>query len=373
MIGPMRAQGTGSIYKRQADGKWVAQLSIGPRGQRRYVRRTCATKKAAGAALDELRQDGRTNRAPMATGPYLESWVNEARDIRATTRKGYSSVIATHLVPTIGAIRLADLTAGDVESMLATLSPRLSPKSLRNVHAILRRALQQAVRTGRVERNVAAREFVDTPKVPIVEARALSQAEVTRLLAVLPGDRIEALVITALGTGLRQGELLGLAWEDIDLVHGQLTVRQELVNLGDGKYERQDPKTERSKRRVPLSAAVTAALAKQKERQIAEGFAPISTGPIFTNHRGQNLSGSWVTHHFYDLLAAAKIERIPFKNLRSTYSTRLFEAGVSDRQIADLMGHSRVSTTQKHYIASAGVSQAPAVAAIDAMLGKAAG
>jgi integrase len=371
MIGPMRAQGTGSIYLRKADGKWVAQLSIGPRGQRRYVRRTLVTKKAAGVALDELRAEGRTNREPLATGRYLESWVTEARDIRATTRAGYASVIKSHLGPAIGAIRLADLTPADVETMLASRAKLMSPKSLRNLHAILRRALQQAVRTGRVERNVAGREYVDTPKVPIVEARALSQAEVARLLPVLPGDRIEGLVITALGTGLRLGELLGLAWEDVDTDRRVLTVRQELVSLGNGNYERQDPKTERSKRRVPLSGAVADAVERQRERQKAEGFAPIATGPVFTNHRGQNLSGSWVTHHFYELLERAEVERIPFKNLRTTFATRLFEAGVSDRMIADLMGHTRVAVTQKHYIASAGASQEPAVAAVDRMLGRA--
>lgn len=366
MLGQVRAQGSGSIYQRY-DGKWIAQVTVAPG---RYIRRTCTTKKAAGLALDKLRAENPLERAPLTTGDYLESWVNEARDIRATTRHGYQAVVTTHLVPAIGSIRLSALTPADVETMLSELAPTMAPKTLRNIHAVLRRALQQAVRTGRAERNVAAREFVDTPKVPVVEPRALTQDEVGRLLKVLAakrtadapaGDRIDALVIAALGTGLRMGELLGLAWEDIGKDH--LTVRQALVD-----HHREDPKTERSKRRVPLSVPVIEALERQRARQIAEGFIPVKTGPVMTNHRGKPLSGDWATHHFYLLLDEAKIKRLPFKNLRTTYSTRLFEAGVSDRTIADLMGHTRTATTQKHYIASAGASQDAAVAAIERSL-----
>jgi integrase len=356
--------GEGAIFPVVHHGqkRWRAQLSIGGRGARRYVTRTERTERAAKLALVELQRDAAgAKRTKVATSAYLAQWVRDARNIRPTTRKGYASVVTNHLVPTIGAIPLAALSPLDVESMLTTLAPRVSPKMLRNIHATLRRALGQAVRAGLVARNVASREFVDAPRVPSVEPKALSTAEVARVKKAAAGDPVEAIVIVALGTGLRQGELLGLAWEDVDLKGGRLVVRKELVYRA-GKYWREEPKTERSKRTVPLSAEVVVAIEAHRERLIAAGFVPIATGPVFPSRAGREVSGSWVTHRFYAILARAKVDRVPFKNLRTTFASRLFEAGVSDRLIADLMGHTRTKTTQRHYIATTPEQAVEAVA-----------
>lgn len=361
--------GEGSIFK-TPNGRWVAQLSIGGRMARRYRRRFAPTRSAAAALLDEMRTERRAGANPsrLLTGDFLARWVADVRNIRPTTRHGYEVVVSFHLVPTIGAIPLAKLSPLHVELLLAQLGDRQSPKSLRNVHAVLRRALGQAVRAGLVARNVAAREFVDAPRVPAEEPRALTAAEVHRLLDAAQGDRLEALFVTAVGTGLRQGELLGLAWEDLDLEKGQLRVRRELVRR-DGRYLRDELKTPRSRRTVPLAPPVVAALQAHRDRVIASGFIPTATGPVFTNQRGAALSGSWLTHHFYALLAKAGIPRLPFKNLRTTFSSRLFEAGVPDRTIADWLGHTRTRTTQAHYISTAAASQAPAIAAVEELVG----
>ena len=360
--------GEGSIY--QSGGVWIAAISIGGRANRRYIRRKRRTKREAGEALDELVADRRAGIRPtkQTTGDYLTRWVADARNIRTTTRHGYEAVVTYHLVPALGHIRLTDLTPMDVERALARLAPAMSPKSLRNVHGVLRRALGQAVRAGLLSRNVASREFVDAPRVTLEEPRALSRDEVRRLLNAARGDRLEALFVTAIGTGLRQGELLGLAWEDVDLEAGQLAVRRELVRR-DGRYMRDELKTDRSKRVVPIAPSIVAALRAHRERVIAEGFVPTSTGPVFTNRSGGALNGSWLTHRFYALLEQAGIPRLPFKNLRTTFSSRLFEAGVPDRRIADLMGHARERTTQRHYIGTAGTSQTPALEAIEALVG----
>lgn len=340
--------GEGSIYRRASDGRWVAALSVGGRQDRTIHRRYARTKAEARAALDELRS-GQTMTGTTTVGDYLERWASDARNIRPTTRSGYLAAIAKHIDPTVGHIRLVDLTALDVERMLSILDGSMSPKTLRNTHAVLRRGLGQAVRAGLLNRNVASREFVDAPKVDDAEPRILTPDEERRLISAAKGDRMEALIVTALGTGLRLGELLGLAWEDIE--PSRLRVRKELV-YRDGRYHREEPKTPRSRRTVPLAPHVAEAIAAHRERLIAAGFVPTSTGPVFVNTTGGALSGSWVTHHFYDLLAEAGVPRLPFKNLRSTFSSRLFDAGVPDRTIADLMGHTRTRTTQKHYIAT---------------------
>lgn len=342
--------GEGSVYHRKSDGRWVAALSVGKRNDRVIYRRYARSRTDARLALDELRAGLTQPTDSTALGDYLERWVNDARDIRPTTRHGYRAVIATHLRPRIGHIAIGSLTSLDVERLLSDLEGTMAPKTARNVHVVLRRALGQAVRGGIVTKNVASREHVDAPKVPVLEPVALTGAEVRRLLEACRGDRIEALFVLAVGTGLRQGELLGLAWEDLDLDAGYVHVRKELVRR-DGRYHREDPKTDRSKRVVPLAPPVLEAMILHRDRIKAAGFVPVLSGPVFINTNGAELSGSWVTHHFYDLLLKAGVNRVPFKNLRTTFASRLAEAGVSDVVIARLMGHSRTATTRRHYIA----------------------
>lgn len=360
--------GEGSVFRRR-DGKWVAQVSIGPRDARRYRKRIRRTRSEAQAALDELLGNRRAGVEPsrLTTGAFLEQWVRDVRNIRPSTRHGYEVAIRFHLAPAIGDIPLATLTPLHVEHLLAALVTRVSAKTARNVHAVLRRALNAAVRARLVTVNVAGREHVDAPRVESVEPRSLTAAEIRRLLAAVRGDRLEALIVAAIGTGLRQGELLGLAWEDLDLDSARLHVRRELVRR-DGRYVRDQLKTERSRRAVPLSPAVVAALRAHRERLIADGFTPIATGPVFTTPAGKPLSGSWVTHRFYALLEQAGIPRLPFKNLRTTFASRLFEAGVPDRRVADLLGHTRTRTTHGHYIGATD-DWAPAIAAVEALVG----
>jgi len=360
--------GEGSVFRLKS-GQWRAQISIGGRGRRRFRTRTVPTRPEAVAALDELRGDRRAglDRTRTTLGDYLERWVDSARNIRPATRAGYLTVVTHHLVPTIGSVRLNDLRPVHVEEMLATLERRMSPKYLRNVHAVLRRALGQAVRSRLIPVNYAGREYVDAPRVTVEEPDALSGPEVTALLEAVRGDRLEALFITALGTGLRQGELLGLAWQDLDLDGERLSVRFELARI-DGVYRRVEPKTDRSRRSVPLSPAVVAALRAHRQSTIDAGFVPTATGPVFTNRSGGPLNGSWLTHHHYAALERAGIRRLPFKNLRTTFASRLYEAGVSDMEIAQLMGHTRTHTTKRHYIALAG-GHADAVEAIERMVG----
>lgn len=341
--------GEGSIYKRGSDGRWVATISRGPRGERQIRSVYTRTKSEAQTALAELRANhGPLSPRTLTVGAFLERWVRDARDIRDTTRHGYRAAIVTHLNPALGPIRLADLSPMHVEAMLHGMDGRASRKTARNAHVVLRRALGQAVRMGLVTRNVAAREFVDAPRVTATEPDALTPAEIALVRAV--DHPLSVHVVVAIGTGLRQGEQLGLAWEDIK--GDRLHVHKELARV-NGKYQRVEPKTERSKRTVPLTPTVQAALAAHRDRLIAQGFVPTATGPVFVNTKGGPLSGSWLTHAWYGLLETAGVKRRPWKVLRATFASQLHAAGVPERTIADLMGHSRTHTTQRHYISTA--------------------
>lgn len=371
--------GEGSIYRqRDAAGKtigWVAQLSLGGRQTRRYERRKRRTRDEAVAALDDMKADRRAGvrRSRMTTGDYLASWIRSVRNIKPATRRGYAAAIEYHLIPTIGHVRLSDLEPLDVEHALAKLAPRMSPKMLLNVFGVLRRALAMAKKAGLVARNVASSEYVDAPSVPDQEPEAFTPDEVARLLAAAHGDWLEAALALSIGTGLRQGELLGLAWEDIDWQRRVLHVRRELVRR-EGRYRREELKNgSRSRRDVPLSAGMAGVLRAHEARLRRAKFVPVAGGPVFVSQRGLPLSGSWMTHRLYKLEAAAGVRRLAWKNLRTTFASRLFAAGVPDRLIADWMGHTRTKTTQGHYIDTADANQARALAAVDELTSRSVG
>lgn len=383
-----RVRGTGSVFFRKADRLWIAQVSIG--SPRRYIVRSARTKDGAKAKLAELRGSLAAGIVPsrMTTSDFLERWVSDVRNIRETTRASYGSVLRMQVYPRIGNVPLTELHPLHIERLLSDVP--LSEGSVRNVHKILRRALRDAHRAGLIQRNPASRDFIDAPRYELDEPESLTEAQLDALLAAAEGNDIEALVIVAADTGLRQGELLGLRWEDVnepadgirdrrgdrgirigraergvDQVvgigsGGSLTVTHELIR---GTRTLGEPKTKWSKRTVPLTPRAAAALAEQRERLIAQGFVPTRTGPVFPTSDGGPISGSAVTHRFYRLCDKAGLDRRPFRILRSTYSSRLFEAGVPEATIGRLMGHAPGSRiTRRHYISTTGDQAIAAVA-----------
>jgi integrase len=374
--------GEGSVYR---SGRWwIAQLSTGGRETRRYERRKRLTQREAAVALAEMQADRRAgvSRSRQTTGDYLVGWVADVRNIRPATRHGYATAIELHLLPTVGPIRLADLTPLDVEHALSGLAERMSPKHLRNVHAVLRKALSDARRMGLVARNVASREYIDAPRVPDREPEAFSEREIARLLTAARGEWLEPALRLSIGTGIRQGELLGLAWEDIDYDGARLHVRRALRRIigptrREGQYVRDELKTgSRSRRVLPLALALLDALRAQEAQVRAVGFVPITTGPVFVTRPGradrpggEPLHSAVLTHWLYEIEQRAGVRRLAWKNLRTTFGSRLFEAGVPDRTIADWLGHRRTTTTHGHYIDTANGDQVRALAAVGALLG----
>lgn len=231
-------------------------------------------------------------------GDVLEQWLTEGArmSVRASTFRSYSDIVRLHLVPELGHVRLAKLQPQHVERLLnGKLEEGLSPRRVQYIHAVLRRA----VRWGVLARNVAT--LVDVPRVVRPEVQPLTPDEIATFLQAVSGDRVEALYLLAVSTGLRQGELLALRWEDVDLEAGILHVRRSLQRVsGELRYE--EPKSLRSRRVVPLAASVVAALRAHADRQDREQRrargAWEETGLVFTTAQGRPLDGTNVTHRF---------------------------------------------------------------------------
>ncbi|MDP9224647.1 MAG: site-specific integrase [Actinomycetota bacterium] len=335
------------------------------------------TRKEAADKLSELlRAQAETRPIPSQrekVGPFLRRWLDDIAKptLRASTYSSYDDILVVHLIPGLGHIAIAKLTPAEVQAFLnRKLASGLSPRRVQYIHAVLRRALRTAERWGMVSRNVA--KLVDPPRVPKHEIHPLSPEQARRLIEAAADDRYRALYVTALGTGLRQGELLGLRWEDVDLGAGRLGVRHSLANVG-GTLTLLEPKTERSRRLVMLPDAVIAALRAHRTRQRMErlvaGSRWVDSGHVFTTTIGTPLHAATVTRTFQAALERAGLPRSRFHDLRHAAATFLLAQGMTLEDVKQLLGHSSITLTSNTYGHLLEQRQRQVAQAMDVVLG----
>lgn len=352
-----RGQNEGGIYQR-ANGTWEARVSLGYDALGKRIRKSVygPTRADVRAKMERAQRQARTgvrveNRT--STREYLALWLeNSARPkVRPTTFRGYARYVKLHLAPALGRTRLDRLTPQQVQAFLnAKLATGLRPCTVRQMHAILRKALNQALKWGLVERNVAT--LVDPPRIVRDEIAPLTPDEAKALLASLRDSRLEALYTVALAVGLRQGEALGLRWTDMDLEAGTVAVQGQLQRL-DGEFVLLEPKTHRSRRTLDLPAVCVAALRRHKVRQAEErllaGADWQDWGLVFTTRRGTPLHASNVVRSFHAELKKAGLRRQRFHDLRHACATLLLVQGISPRVVMELLGHSQIGITMNLY------------------------
>ena len=231
---PSRSRrGDGSVYQHKS-GKWVGEASIGLRADggrdRRYV--YADTREEAQAALRKLLHE--RDRGLLAdpgkqtVGQFLTAWLEDVvkPSVRPNTYLSYAGVVNKHINPVLGKIRLTKLSPQHLQRFYREKQDEGLTRTVRLCHSVLHRSLGQATKWNLIPRNPAS--LVDPPKVPQKEFRPLSPEQAGRLLEAAEGDRFYALYVLAITCGLRQGELLGLTWENVDLDKGTLQVRYQL-------------------------------------------------------------------------------------------------------------------------------------------------
>jgi integrase len=303
---------------------------------------------------------------------FLDRWLRDsaASTVRPSTLVSYRSLVAIHIKPGLGAICLSRIGPADIQRLINDRTASgLSPRRVQYIHAVLRRALGQALRWGLVTRNVAT--LVDPPRVRRAEVQPLTTGEARELLEAARGDRLEAIYTVALALGMRQGEILGLRWDDVDLDAGKIRVRNSLQRLGPG-WELVEPKSARSRRTMAMPAIVTAALRAHRIRQLEErvwaGSRWQEHGFVFTSTIGTPLNGSNVTHRFQLLLESAGLPRQRFHDLRHASATLLLAQGVSARVVMEILGHSQIALTMNTYSHVAPELQRDAADRMDSIL-----
>ena len=347
-----RGRGEGSIFQRK-DGLWAATLNLGYDSNGTRKRRTVygQTKQEVRDKLTRLQSDSinnvlaEPNRITLAQ--FLKRWLEDAArpTIRPATYISYERLIRLHINPHLGGVALAKLTPAHVQNLYSSLEQKGASARLRQqVHAVLHVAFKQALKWGNLHRNIC--DSVNKPRVTKRPMQVLTAAEADRLLKCAKDDRLYALYVQAITTGMRQGELLGLHWSDVDLESGHVSVQYTLSEV-NGSLNRTEPKTAKSRRLIDLPSMAVTALKEHRKRMLAEGHP----GPwVFSGTSGQPLwKSNLIYHSFKPLLAKANLPNIRFHDLRHTAATLLLAEGINPKIVQERLGHSQISLTLDTY------------------------
>lgn len=367
-----RGHGEGSI-KQRTDGLWEARVSL-PNGKRKslYGKTRKEVQDKLRAALRDLDAGLDLSAGRQTVGQFLDRWLADSvkSTVRPRTYDSYAQLVRLYLKPDLGHHQLSKLTPQHVQAMMtARTAAGLSPRTVQYARAVLRRALGQAMKWGLVSRNVAT--LVDPPRSAKKPVTPLTPEQARAFITYTADDRLGPLFHVAIASGLRQGELFGLRWEDVDLDAGVLWVRHALQRV-DGALTLVEPKTALSRRAVTLPASAVAALRVQKDRQTFERAAAGELwqegGYVFTSSVGTPLNPSNVAKRLHALLETAGLPHQRFHDLRHCAASLLLAGGVAPRTIMGILGHSQISLTMNTYAHLSPALERDAARALDAVL-----
>jgi integrase len=379
-----RGNGEGSISRRKAGG-WMAQYAVHTvEGRKRKTiygkTRAEVARKLAKAVAD--RDSGFTFDAGKQTvGEYLDGWLQDSvkGTVKETTYANYSYVTRVHISPALGRVKLKSLTPAHVRGFYGEKArTNLSAATVKKMHVVLRRALSQAVSDGLIPRNAADSVKPPRTSAPGEEIRPLNTKECGTFLEASRGERFEALYVLAVHCGLREGELLALRWEDVDLEAAKpaLPVRRTLTRGEDGRGYVVGASTKSGKgRRVRLTRRAVAALKDHRKRQLEERMRLAGLWRdqdlVFPNEIGSLLNPSNLRNRsFKRIKARSGVRRdLRFHDLRHTCATLLLKEGVNAKVVSEILGHASITITLNTYSHVLPDMQDSAADAMEAALG----
>jgi integrase len=357
----------GSLRQRNK-GSWEITIDIGrdpASGKRlRHFETVKGTKKDAQRQLAELlitiEQGSYVKPRHITFGEWLNDWLISyvAANCSPRTLDSYRSEITNHIVPSLGAIPLTELRAQHLQSYYAIAlaqgrvngSGGLSQRTVQYQHRIISESLSHAMKMGLLARNVAHALAPPRPKRPSVATVPAEDA--ASLLLASRETRFHAVYCTALFTGMRLGELLGLRWCDVDLQTSTLSVAQALLKRR-GVCQMVKPKSAHSQRLIAMSHALATLLrqhrAQQEVKRMLLGKSLEESDLVFAHPDGTPLDPGTVSKTFSKVLVKAGLPHLRFHDLRHTHATLMLRAGIHPKIVQERLGHGSIAVTLDTY------------------------
>ena len=348
-----RGHGEGSIYHRN-DGRWAASISLEDRKRKTFYGKTRKeVQEQLKVALRE-QQQGLLLAGPQQTvEQFLTQWLEDHKGvIRIRTYERYEELARLHILPVLGQHPLQKLTPQHIQAFYTKkLKEGLSPTTVNLLHALLHKALDDAVRLGAVTRN--ASDAASAPSRAHYEIQPLSMEQAQQFLAAARGHSMEALFVLAITTGMRRGEILAIKWQDVQFERNMLQVRRIFTRQPGNRYIEAKPKTEKSRRSILLAPMVVALLKQHRTRQMEARLKAGSQWQerdlVFCTSLGTPLNPNKVVDRFKTLLKRAGLPEIRFHDLRHSAATILLSMEIHPKVVQELLGHNQISMTMDIY------------------------
>jgi integrase len=356
----------GHVKQRGATWSYWVDAGRNENGLRKQITKGgFATKREAERALRDvigkLDEGSFVEPSKDTVAKFLRRWLDSIRSsVRPSTFAAYSTLVEAHIIPHLGTLLLQRLSAATLNSFYADLSENgrrigsggLSPRTVRFIHAIIHKALSEAVDWRMLPRNVADQARPPRPQTGC-EFRTWSASELRRFLDSAASDRLFAAYYLAAYTGMRRGEVLGVRWRDVDMERSTVAVSQTIVSVnGIAKFS--IPKTAAGRRSILIDKSTVDTLRAHRVRQLDERTTlglpwPSPDDLLFTDIDGQPAHPVRFKDHFLHLVKVAGVPRIPFHWLRHTHATLMLTAGVHPKVVQERLGHANITITLQTY------------------------
>ena len=360
-MGKRRPSGDGLVRKR-ADGRWEGRIVVGHKEDGKPIYRSVFAEKQSDLMpkLHELKDQYAgvelTEDSSITLGEWLERWLNEYKKpiLRPSTYAGYSKDIANHILPYLGSKRLTQLKTADIQKHYNRLlesgriqdngkGKGLSNATVRGIHMVLREALDSAVREGLIPKNPA--DGTSPPKIYRNEKQVLTKDQLETFMKLIEDDEEwYDFFYTEIITGMRQGEICGLRWEDFDSEKRTLRVARS-VDFVNKELVIGETKTEDGKRTIYLPDSLWRILA---ERQIQKGAFSEWIFPNLLKPEWP-LNPSRAYRQLKKLLEIGGLPSIRFHDLRHTFTSHAANSGIAPKTLSEIVGHTKASFTLDHY------------------------
>lgn len=358
------AQGAGSIRERK-DGLWEARYTVGRNpATGKQVRRSVYGKtqqevrKKLTAITSDLDNGVFTEPSKLTFGNWLKIWLDEyCVSIKPRTKSLYENCIEYRIKPFLGSVKLQKLKPAMIQKFYNDAlngkqdnKKAISPKTVKNLHGIVHKALQQAVEIGYIKLNPAA--VCVLPKVQKAKINPMDEQQTKLFIKAIANEPLRRLFLVALFTGMREGEVIGLTWDNIDLKNGTIYITQQLQRH-DGEYKLMPPKNSKSRLIVPAPYIMDIL----KEEQTAQKENRLKAGPlwenkngfVFTNAIGGHYSQQYVHKKFKNVVQSIEMPSLRFHDLRHTYAVAAIRAGDDIKTVSENLGHASVAFTLDIY------------------------